>query len=204
MTYIDKLLENLRKEVELTGRSGSDCIYRSNLNFSFSCEDFEIPSEADYDAATVDFYWFLSCSKTGVVGPHSAPQTSFWLNYFGPKALPYGYTWRLKELYNTLRNPEKWRRAVLHNPAPTDNPPCIMCYQFQTDGGREIDCTVTMRSSDVAKVLPQDVLMSWLLLRHVCQEVKMQPGQLTFNIGNAHVYYADAEYQEENVIDGLD
>jgi thymidylate synthase len=67
-----------------------------------------------------------------------------------------------------------------------------------------LNVTVTMRSSDVAKVLPQDVAMTWFLLRDVAQMSNLDRGKMTFNIGNAHVYYEDCEWQEEFTIDGLD
>ncbi len=58
-----------------------------------------------------------------------------------------------------------------------------------------------MRSSDVAKVFPQDVIMSYLLLCHVSNLVDLKPGSITFNLGNAHVYWSDTEFGEEFAID---
>ncbi len=67
-----------------------------------------------------------------------------------------------------------------------------------------MDVTVSMRSSDVKKVLPQDLLMTWFLLKHIANDNFVDMGSITFNISNAHVYYEDCEWQEENTIDGLD
>ena len=69
--------------------------------------------------------------------------------------------------YETLTDPVKWRRAVLWNPCRTANVPCILCYQFQQDRFGELDVTVSMRSSDVVNILPQDVLMTRMLQNHV-------------------------------------
>ena len=46
--------------------------------------------------------------------------------------------------------------------------------------------------------------MTWFLLRDVAKKACMDRGKMTFNIGNAHVYYEDCEWQEEFTIDGLD
>ena len=76
-----------------------------------------------------------------------------------------------------------------------------MCYHFQEVEYGKLDCTVTLRSSDVAKVLAGDVFMSGLIQEQVAEMVGMESGDLTFNISNAHVYYNDLEYTEEFTID---
>ena len=204
MTTIDKVLENLVKEVEIYGQCGSDTVFKTNLSFTIDGNDFDVPALADIDGAVVDFDWFLKASERGYEIPHPSPDKSFWLRRFGDDAYSYGSSWSFKALRDHLGKPANWRRAVLTNPRSPEDPPCILCYHFQVIDHRTLDVTVTMRSSDVAKVLPQDVLMTWFLLKHVAKDNCLDRGSITFNIANAHVYYEDCEWQEEFTVDGLD
>lgn len=201
MARIDNILEDARKEVEIYGKSGGECVFLTDLSLIFSKNDFVCPENADLPGALVDFDWFVRCQTAGRVVSHPDPDSSYWIRRFGEKAYPYGYTWDFKLLCDSLTDPKRWRQAVLFNPQSYLNPPCIVCYQFQQADYGMLDLTVTMRSSDVAKVLPQDVLMSQLLLSHVSNLVGMEPGDMTFNIGNAHIYWEDTEFQEEFTFD---
>jgi len=60
---------------------------------------------------------------------------------------------------------------------------------------------VMMRSSDVAKILPQDILMTWFLQKHVAELADLERGKMTFFISNAHIFWEDLEYPEEHSID---
>lgn len=204
MNTIDKTLDNLVKEVEIYGRSGGDCIYLTNVSFTIEDKDFEVPIASDIDGAVVDFDWFMRCSKRGMSEPHPSPDKSFWLRFFGQDAVPYGMSWNFQALRDHLTRPDNWRKCVLFNPRSADNPPCILSYQFISHDTQTLDVIVSMRSSDVSKVLPQDVLMTWFLLKHVCEENNFTRGSITFQLANAHVYYEDCVWQDEFEIDGLD
>ena len=43
--------------------------------------------------------------------------------------------------------------------------------------------------------------MSRLILDYVCSLVGYDPGKITFNLANAHVYYQDMEYPDEHLIE---
>ena len=51
MNSLDRTLENVQKEIELYGRSGSDGIYIDNLQFSIERDDFCIPTLAKQEEA---------------------------------------------------------------------------------------------------------------------------------------------------------
>tara|TARA_R110001592_G_scaffold70878_3_gene216828 strand:- start:394 stop:1008 length:615 start_codon:yes stop_codon:yes gene_type:complete len=204
MNTIDKVLENLAKEVEIYGRSGADCVFLPDISFTLEGDKFDFPTLADIDGVVVDHDWFMLSAESGYSVPHPSPDKSFWLRTFGDNAYPYGMAWNLRALQDHLSKPENWRKAILWNPRTAEDPPCVICYQFMVVDHDRLNVTVTMRSSDVAKVLPQDVAMTWFLLRDVAQISNLDRGKMTFNIGNAHVYYEDCEWQEEFTIDGLD
>ena len=201
MDRIDSILENVQKEVELYGRSGSNTVFKDNLQFSIEAKDFVPPLNSNIDEAISDVNWFLQCAAKGYVVSHPNPDTSFWIRFWGRDALPYGTSWNFNALKENLLDDESARRALLFNHQHFTAPPCVICYQFQALDYGSLDCTVTLRSPDVVNVLPQDVLMSRLILDYVCSLIGHEPGKMTFNLANAHVYYRDMEYADEHVID---
>jgi hypothetical protein len=201
MNSTDRILENIQKEVELYGRSGSDSIYLDNYQFTIPADQFDLPSGVSEDECVNDVAWFFTCSRKRVVVPHPNPDRSFWIKRFGKDALPYGTTWNIKKLVDTLKDSGKQRQAILSNGLFSSTPPCILLYQFQQLDYGSLDLTVFLRSSDVCNVLSQDVFMSRVILEQVAQMANLSPGKMTFMIGNAHVFYRDSIYQEEFTID---
>ena len=201
MKKIDNILENLQKEVEIHGRSGSDRIFIDNLQFSISPEDYDTPSVVDEEAGIGDVAWFFSCARKGIILPCPNPDRSFWVKHFGNDAIPYGPGWNISRLIDNLMTDGKERRAVLCNGSFGDTPPCILSYQFQNLDYNSLDLTVYMRSSDVANVLPQDVFMSGIILENIASSVNLEVGKMTFVLANAHVKYRDSIYSEEFSID---
>jgi len=189
MAVIDSILENLRMEVELSGKSGADGVYLRNLNFTIRKEDFDYPEDCDFDGAIVDFDWFWKCSQKGISIPCPSPGKSFWIRIWGDKVQPYGYTWRVNQLLDNLSNPVTGRKGVLFNSTSPCDPPATLSYQFFVSEKNRLDITITMRTCDMANVLVQDVTMSFLLLKQISQLMDMDPGDMTFNIADAHVFY---------------
>jgi len=201
MESIDRILENVQKEVELYGRSGSDNIFIDNFQFSIDKDDFSVPSQVNEDEGVNDVAWFFTCARKGIIVPHPNPDRSFWIKLFGPDANPYGPTWNVEKLIETLKNDGKQRQAVLNNGNFTAQPPCVLTYQFQNLEYGYLDLTVSMRSSDVVNVLPQDVFMSRVILEQIASRTGVEPGKMTFFLANAHVFYSDTLYNEEYTID---
>jgi len=201
MKKIDNILENIQKEVEICGRSGSDRIFKDNLQFSISPEDYDTPSLADEEAGIGDVAWFFTCARKGLIVPCPNPDRSFWIKHFGSNAIPYGPGWNIDRLIENLKTDGKERRAVLCNGSFGDTPPCIISYQLQNLTYNQLDLTVNMRSSDVANVLPQDVFMSGVILENIADSVELEVGKMTFILANAHVKYRDTLYSEEFSMD---
>lgn len=118
----------------------------------------------------------------------------------------YGAQWRLwvaedgilvDQLLNTVNlvnsRPHD-RRHILqaYNPGSVDAclPACHMSAQFYVTGDK-LNCTVTMRSCDLFLGLPFDVASYALLMNLMCRPdacAVLKPGNLTFNICDAHIY----------------
>lgn len=200
MKKIDRILENVQKEVELYGKSGLDNVFMTNVQFTIPTGEFVAPASCDVEGAICDVSWFFKCAKEKMVVPCGNPDTSFFIKHFGVDVIPYGPSWSLKSLKDHLKDPDT-RRGVLMNYSHPAKPACVTGYHFQSVDYGVLDCTVSMRSSDVCNVLAQDVFMSGLILQEICAMSGYEPGSLTFNLNNAHVYYKDLQYSEEYTID---
>ena len=145
--------------------------------------------------------WFFACARKGLIVPCPNPDRSFWVKFFGKDAIPYGPTWNINKVLDALKDESKARRAILCNGIFGESPPCVLSYQFQQLTYGQLDLTVSMRSSDVANVLAQDVLMSRVILENFAEPLDLEPGKMTFCLGNAHVFYKDMMYAEEFAVD---
>ena len=192
MNSTDRILDSIQWEVEFAGRSHLDCVYSNDISFTIPRKDICPPTGADTTGAALDVGWFFAASEKGMIIPHPDPDASFWLRVFGRDAYPYGYSWDIASLLENIHSPDYWRRCILYNPVVANEPPCVLCYQFHPLGDY-LHVTANLRSSDVYKVLPQDVLMTDLILKHIAERSGLKPGDLTFNIGNAHCFYEDME-----------
>jgi thymidylate synthase len=79
-----------------------------------------------------------------------------------------------------------WNSSDIHKMAL---PPCLMMYNFFVNiNSNKLDCVMYARSSDLFLGNPWNIGTGALLtyiLAHICN---MNVGELTFNIGNAHIY----------------
>ena len=200
MSRIDSVLEQVQKDIELRGKSGAQAVFLTNVQFTIPREDFASQMSCDVEGAICDVSWFFKCAKARMTLQCGNPDTSFFIRFFGKNVQPYGNTWNLSSLLEHLSDPDT-RRAVLLNHSNPEQPACVTGYQFQCSEYGVLDCTVTMRSSDVAKVLAQDLFMSKLILDEISELTGFESGSVTVNIGNAHVYYEDLSYTEEFTID---
>lgn len=131
----------------------------------------------------------------------------------------YGFQWRhfgadygggesgvdqVKYVINTLNQDPFSRRAVLSAWNPVDQPrmalpPCHVMYQFQCDTEGYVNLCMTQRSCDIFLGLPFNVSSCALLLHLVARELNKVPGDITINIGDAHIYSNHIESIKEQI-----
>ena len=112
----------------------------------------------------------------------------------------YGYQWRkwdgyvdqLAELVTNLRTNPDSRRHLLTTYNPSEQhtaclPPCHITAQFNSKD-KVLDCCVYMRSVDLCLGLPSDVALYAALMLVICGQTDHTPGELTFMMGDTHVY----------------
>ena len=108
---------------------------------------------------------------------------------YGPRALG-----QMTEIVRVLRNDPGTRQAVLfigqRSDGPTSDLPCTVTIQFLRRAGF-LHAIVSMRSWDLIKGLPYDLMMFGGLQMLVANVLGDEEGSLLVNAGSAHVYEED-------------
>lgn len=152
-------------------------------------------------------------------GAMSTQELESWgCNYWEPWAFDreednlgpiYGANWidfngqgvnQIQELIENLKtNPYSRRHLVsCWNPPELELmalPPCFDSFQCHVAEGT-LHMTVRMRSSDIIIGLPSDIVFHALLLTLLAQEVGLKAGDLTFQLGDTHIYANHLEAAE--------
>ena len=80
----------------------------------------------------------------------------------------------------------------LWNPNSLNNcslPPCLMMYQFNVTN-KKLNLQATLRSSDVFLANNWNTVYCALFVHLLCnvKGINLEPGELSINIGDAHIY----------------
>jgi thymidylate synthase len=113
----------------------------------------------------------------------------------------YGAQWRawqgndldqLQKLVDGIHDNPFGRRHLLTAYDPSETwqclPPCHLLAQFNVTSNNHLDCIVYMRSVDLCLGLPSDVILYATLLLIIAKQTKLAPGNLTFMMGDTHIY----------------
>lgn len=101
---------------------------------------------------------------------------------------------QLERLLTGLYTDPFSRRHVITSFSPDAEsclPPCHLLAQFYVrddDVRMCLDCIVYMRSVDLIHGLPSDIVLYATLLILIASHLSMQPGRLTFFLGDSHIY----------------
>jgi len=101
---------------------------------------------------------------------------------------------QLQYLINLLKNEPNSRRMIINlwNPNSLNNcalPPCLMLYQFNVSNNK-LNLQATIRSSDVYLANNWNTVFCSLFVHLLCntEGINLEPGELSINIGDAHIY----------------
>jgi len=114
----------------------------------------------------------------------------------------YGAQWRnwadrddcdqIEKLLHSIHDNPSGRRHLLTTYDPSEHwhclPPCHLLAQFNVTPDSYLDCCVYMRSVDLCLGLPSDVILYAALLLLIAKQTKLAPGNLTFMMGDTHIY----------------
>ena len=111
----------------------------------------------------------------------------------------YGKQWRsfsgvdqIESLMISLKQNPWSRRHIVSawNPAETDQmalPPCHMFVQFSVNN-HKLSCQLYIRSNDLFLGAPFNIAQYALLTHLVAHQAGLEPGDLVYTIGDAHIY----------------
>lgn len=99
---------------------------------------------------------------------------------------------QLSNLLRDLRVNPYSRRLIINLWNPSDLckmalQPCAFCYQFYVSDG-ELHCKLTQRSSDISLAGGWNIASASLLTILVAQASGLEPGELIWSVGDAHIY----------------
>jgi len=93
-----------------------------------------------------------------------------------------------------LRNDPSSRRHIINLWVPENVvneelslPCCHYSYQFIVTNNK-LDMIWNQRSADTMIGIPSDMLLAWLWVQCLCKELGFEPGEVTMNFGDTHIY----------------
>lgn len=141
--------------------------------------------------------WDAWADEKGDLGPVYGKQ---WIAWEGPDGRPINQIARVVESIRT--NPDSRRHIVnAWNVSDLDRmalPPCHMFFQFYVAEGR-LSCQLYVRSNDLFLGAPFNIAEYALLLHMMAQQCDLEPGELVYTIGDAHVYVNHLEQIDEQL-----
>jgi dihydrofolate reductase / thymidylate synthase len=112
---------------------------------------------------------------------------------------------QLKYLIHLLKNEPDSRRMIINlwNPNSLNNcslPPCLMMYQFNVTN-KKLNLQATLRSSDVFLANNWNTVYCALFVHLLCnvKGINLEPGELSINIGDAHIYSSHIDAANEQI-----
>ena len=110
---------------------------------------------------------------------------------------------QVKQVVETLKTNPYDRRMIVTawDPAHIDTmglPPCLHTWQFNYVGNR-LHLTGLQRSADTILGVPADMVQGALFLHLMAQTVNMEPGTLTLEFCNCHIYDNHIQTVKEHI-----
>lgn len=110
---------------------------------------------------------------------------------------------QVKQVAETLKKNPYDRRMIITawDPAHMDTmglPPCLHTWQFNYLGGK-LHLTGLQRSADTILGVPADMMQGALLLHLMAQTVGMEPGTITLEFCNCHIYDNHIQTVKEHI-----
>jgi len=141
--------------------------------------------------------WDAWADEDGNLGPVYGKQ---WVNWQAANGRTFN---QIAGVVDSIqRNPDSRRHIVnAWNVGDLEHmalPPCHMFYQFYVAGGR-LSCQLYVRSNDLFLGAPFNIAEYALLLHMMAQQCDLEPGELVYTIGDAHIYSNHLDQIEEQL-----
>ena len=141
--------------------------------------------------------WDPWADENGELGPIYGKQWRFWQ---APDGTTIDQIARVVEEIKTNPNSRRlvvnaWNVADLPRMAL---PPCHMFFQFCVGHGR-LSCQLYIRSNDLFLGAPFNIAQYALLTHMIAQQCGLEPGELIYTIGDAHLYLNHLDQVDEQL-----
>ena len=141
--------------------------------------------------------WDAWADDDGNLGPVYGKQ---WVRWAGPDGEAINQIERLVDGIRT--NPDSRRHIVnawnVSDLSRMALPPCHMFYQFYVGNGR-LSCQLYVRSNDLFLGAPFNIAEYALLIHMIAAQCDLDPGELVYTIGDAHIYANHMDQIEEQL-----
>jgi len=141
--------------------------------------------------------WDAWADADGNLGPVYGKQ---WVRWAGPDGETIN---QIERLIEGLRTRPDSRRHIVNAWNVSDLsrmalPPCHMFYQFYVAQGK-LSCQLYVRSNDLFLGAPFNIAEYALLVHMIAAQCDLEPGELVYTIGDAHIYANHMDQIEEQL-----
>jgi thymidylate synthase len=156
------------------------------------------------DNANAD-YWLPNKKHVGDLGRVYGVQWRAWrAPVFGVNKMGVKHIDQLAELINSIKKDPYGRRHILTawNPGELNLmalPPCHMMAQFYVSKDKKLSCQMYQRSADMFLGVPFNIASYALFTHMIAQACKLDVGELTLVLGDAHIYENHVEQVKEQI-----
>jgi thymidylate synthase len=218
--YLD-LLRHVRDHgVQKTDRTGTgtQSVFGYQMRFDLA-EGFPLVTtkKVFFKGLAVEMIWFLrGDTNTKYLNDYGVKIWDAWADEHGNLGPVYGKQWvdwrgqngqtfnQIQIVVDSIRNNPDSRRHIVNawNVADVSDmalPPCHMFYQFYVADGR-LSCQLYVRSNDLFLGAPFNIAEYALLVHMMAQQCNLEPGELVYTIGDAHVYLNHLDQIDEQLL----
>ena len=141
--------------------------------------------------------WDAWADEDGNLGPVYGKQ---WVRWQGANGETFN---QIARVIDSIKNDPGSRRHIVNawNVGEVDQmalPPCHMFYQFYVAEGK-LSCQLYVRSNDLFLGAPFNIAEYALLIHMVAQQCDLEPGDLVYTIGDAHIYVNHLDQIDEQL-----
>ena len=217
--YLDLLRHVKENGIQRGDRTGTGTLsvfghqMRFNLRESFP---LVTTKKVFFKGLTIEMLWFLR-GETNVqfLNENGVKIWNDWADDQGELGPVYGKQWRawkspeghhidqIAQVVESIKNNPTSRRHIVQawNVAEIDKmalPPCHMFFQFYV-ANNTLSCSLYVRSNDLFLGAPFNIGQYALLTHMIAQQCDLEPGDLIYTIGDAHIYMNHLDQVEEQL-----
>lgn len=216
LDLLEDVFENGLDKDDRTG-TGTRSVFGRQLRFDLK-EGYPLVTtkRTYFRGLAVEMLWFLrGGTNTSYLNENKVRIWDPWADEDGNLGPVYGKQWvdweakdgsrinQIDQVIRSIREKPDSRRHIVSawNVGELDRmalPPCHMFYQFWVGDG-DLSAQLYVRSNDLFLGAPFNIGQYALLTHMVAQQTDLEPGELVYTIGDAHIYQNHFEQVKEQL-----